>query len=75
MSARTFLILGAGYSGKAFARTRREGERVFGTTRSVGNFPTLRACGIEPLLFDGERVSPELTEAIAAATHVVASAA
>jgi nucleoside-diphosphate-sugar epimerase len=75
MTEKNFLILGAGYSGQAFARTRRAGERILGTTRSDKNFPALQGAGIKPLLFDGSGVSESLAEAIGAATHVVVSAA
>lgn len=75
MTEKRILIFGAGYSGRAFARTRRDGEHILGTTRSPDNFPALRAAGIEPLLFDGSAVSPVLAGAIGEATHVVVSAA
>lgn len=75
MSQKTFLVFGAGYSGRAFARGGRPGERIVGTTRSTGNFDALREAGIEPLLFDGETMSAALADAIAGATHVIASAA
>ncbi|MEZ0002770.1 SDR family oxidoreductase [Sinorhizobium fredii] len=70
------LILGAGYSGtaiaKAFAST---GQSVTGTTRSPEKLATLKAAGIEPLLFDGNEISPELAEAMRKTTHLVQSIA
>lgn len=71
-----FFIFGAGYSGKAFARSRPEaGVELFGTTRSAENFEDLRQAGIKPLHFDGQTVSPELRAAIEESTHLVVSIA
>jgi nucleoside-diphosphate-sugar epimerase len=72
---RRFLILGAGYSGRAFAREKPTPETpVAGTTRSPANFGRLRRNGIAPLLFDGA-AGTELLGELAAATHLVVSAA
>lgn len=70
-----FLLIGAGYSARAFAALAREhGDGVAGTTRSPDKFGQLRAQGIEPLLFDGGEMSPDLRDALAGATHLIVSA-
>lgn len=66
-------IFGAGYSGKAFAAAKPD-IRTIGTTRSAAKFAALEAAGITPLLFDGT-LSPEITAALAATTHLVISIA
>lgn len=70
------VIIGAGYSGRAFAeRMRGRAERIAGTTRSERNLDALRSSGIEPLLFDGVAL-PESTAAhLTQATHLVVSVA
>ena len=71
-----FFIFGAGYSGKAFgALASPKGAQITGTTRSSDKFAALRAAGIDPLLFDGTQLSPEVEAALAGATHLVVSAA
>jgi len=67
-------IFGAGYSGKAFARTNTGGAEVVGTTRSPEKFAVLRQAGIEPLLFDGS-LNEGITAALKATTHLVISIA
>ncbi|WP_027169609.1 SDR family oxidoreductase [Mesorhizobium sp. WSM3224] len=74
MSERRFLIFGAGYSGKAFARANERRAPVFGTTRAPEKFEALRSAGIEPLQFDGA-LSPELSDALARTTHLIVSIA
>ena len=69
-------IFGAGYSGRAFGRLlAQRGIAVAGTTRAAGKAEQLRGDGIEPHLFDGETVSPELIAALAGTTHLVVSIA
>ena len=70
------LILGAGFSGRAIGETfRQAGFSVTGTTRSAGKAESLRALGIEPVLYDGGAVSDGLAAVMARATHVVQSIA
>lgn len=67
----TLLSLGHGYSARALARLLVPmGWRVIGTTRNAAKAETFRAEGVEPLLWPGD-----LTPALAAATHILASAA
>jgi nucleoside-diphosphate-sugar epimerase len=70
-----FFIFGAGYSGKAFARANTEDVAIFGTTRSTEKFASLRRAGMEPLLFDGRHLSPEITAVLGKTTHLVVSVA
>jgi nucleoside-diphosphate-sugar epimerase len=70
---RRFFIFGAGYSGKAFAAANPGNAPITGTTRSPEKFEALRRAGIEPLLFDGTSLSPEITEALRDTTHVIVS--
>lgn len=73
MSMRIFLF-GAGYSALAFARLARDqAQSVAGTTRSEHKFGALRDAGIEPFVFDGTAVSPEIAAELARATHIVVS--
>jgi nucleoside-diphosphate-sugar epimerase len=69
------LIFGAGYSGRAFAAGAGQGARIAGTTRSADKAGRLRAAGIEPFLFAGETISPDLAARLASVTHLVISAA
>ncbi|OQP85364.1 NAD(P)-dependent oxidoreductase [Rhizobium rhizosphaerae] len=70
------LILGAGFSGRAIAGAfKAEGVRVTGTTRSADKARALAEQGIEPVLFDGETIGPELAAAMETATHLVQSIA
>jgi nucleoside-diphosphate-sugar epimerase len=70
------MIIGAGYSGRAFARLAREkGHWAGGTTRSAQKAARLSAAGIEPFLFDDGTISPELAEALKTATGLVACVA
>lgn len=71
-----FMIIGAGYSGQAFARHMAgKAGWIGGTTRSRGKKDTLRAQGIEPFLFDGTAISKEFAEALESSTHLIVSAA
>lgn len=68
------LILGAGYTGKAIAcECRSAFETVHGTTRSTDKFAGLESAGIAPLVFDGSTLTPEISEALGQATHLVQS--
>jgi nucleoside-diphosphate-sugar epimerase len=67
----TILSLGHGYSASALARLLiPQGWTVIGTTRSPARAETLRAAGVEPLLWPGD-----LTPALARATHLLSSIA
>ena len=67
----TLLSLGHGYSARALARRLLpQGWRIIGTTRNPAKAETFRAEGVEPLLWPGD-----LDPALAAATHVLCSAA
>jgi nucleoside-diphosphate-sugar epimerase len=69
-------IFGAGYSARAFAQSNggRAGK-IFGTTRSAAKFDILRRCGVEPILFDGMAITPEIAAALRETTHLVISIA
>lgn len=70
------LILGAGFSGKAIGETfKAAGFSVSGTTRSAEKAESLRALGIEPILYDGGTISEALAGDMARASHVVQSIA
>jgi nucleoside-diphosphate-sugar epimerase len=68
----TLLSFGHGYVARALApRLLARGWRVIGTTRDPDKAAALRREGVEPVMWpDGD-----LSEAIAAATHILASAA
>ncbi|MBI0177485.1 SDR family oxidoreductase [Bartonella sp. W8099] len=79
-----FMMLGAGYSARAFASlygapvantpdtapsaTKR---RICGTTRTKENFATLESANIEPFLFDA--LTPTFFERLETTTHLVIS--
>jgi nucleoside-diphosphate-sugar epimerase len=70
------LILGAGFSGKAIGVVfRAEGFTVTGTTRSEEKAGALTALGIQPVIYDGGTISPELAAVMAQTTHLVQSIA
>ena len=67
----TLLSLGLGYTASALAaRLLDQGWQVIGTAREAGKVVSLRATGVEPLLWPCD-----LTPALARATHILASAA
>lgn len=67
------VMLGAGYSARAFAATRPDPAiAIAGTTRSRTRFGSLEEAGIEPFLFAGE-ASPELMGRLADADAAVVS--
>lgn len=69
-------IFGAGYSGQATARRMRfEAESITGTTRSEAIFAALSEAGIEPQLFDGERLDAKIAASLAEATHLIVAIA
>jgi len=70
------LLLGAGYSARAYARlTAARAGTIWGTARSADRFDALRADGITPLAFDGTEIGPAMAAALQATTHLVLSAA
>ncbi|MDH4441145.1 MAG: SDR family oxidoreductase [Rhizobium sp.] len=70
------MIFGAGYSGKAIGRLLSgQGVSVAGTTRSADKGAALKAAGIEPFVFDGSSITPELEAALKDVTHLVQSIA
>ena len=67
---------GLGYTAEAFARrVRALGWRVSGTSRTPEGVERIRAAGFEGFLFDGKVPNPDMKDAIADATHVLASIA
>jgi len=70
-----FLLIGAGYSARAFAAlARADGFDVTGTTRSVDRLDDLRRQGIDAYVFGGGEISPDLRTELGRATHLVVSA-
>ena len=68
---KTLLSLGHGYSAQALARLLiPQGCRVIGTTRSPANAASLRAQGVEPVLWQDD-----LSGLLAQSTHVLSSIA
>ncbi|RVD71447.1 SDR family oxidoreductase [Mesorhizobium sp. M4A.F.Ca.ET.029.04.2.1] len=74
MSEKQFLVFGAGYSGKAFARANRDAATIYGTTRSLEKFAALSQVGIAPMRFDGA-LTAEIGEALKTTTHLIVSVA
>ncbi|HWK15752.1 MAG TPA: SDR family oxidoreductase [Rhizobiaceae bacterium] len=70
-----FLLLGAGYSARAFAARLKGRADIEGTRRNAEKASLLEATGITPLVFDGTAISPELADALRCITHLVVSAA
>ncbi|MCV9999114.1 SDR family oxidoreductase [Pararhizobium sp. YC-54] len=70
------LVLGAGFSGSAIAKTFLPlAETVTGTTRSEDKLAGLHALGIDALVYDGTTISPELAAAMKRTTHLIQSIA
>jgi len=70
---RSVVLLGAGYSAKAFAAARPDPAiAISGTTRSPDKFAALERAGIEPFLFAGE-ASPGLAARLGEADAVIVS--
>ncbi len=67
-------LLGAGYSARRLAeKAKAEGASVAGTTRSEQKVDRLRRSGVEPVLFDGASIGPEMAVALGQTTHLVVS--
>ncbi|MBN8911642.1 MAG: SDR family oxidoreductase, partial [Rhizobiales bacterium] len=67
---------GLGYTAAALARRVRPlGWHVEGTARTPDGVERIAARGIDAILFDGGAPAPEAAAALAAATHVLISAA
>lgn len=73
--SRRYFIFGAGYSGRAFGLANAGRFPIAGTTRASERFPLLAAAGVEPVLFDGAQLAPEVGARLAATTHLIVSAA
>jgi hypothetical protein len=69
---KTLLSIGHGYSAQALARRLLPaGWRIIGTTRSAEGAATLRATGVEALVWPGDDLGPALADA----THLLTSVA
>lgn len=74
MPTPSLFCFGLGYTGTRLAHAAIAcGWRVAGTCRDAGKAQALRAQGIQALVFDGRRSSPEVKEALAWATHLLVS--
>ncbi len=70
------MIFGAGYSGKAIAKSLQDTiGRISGTTRSAEHAQKLLSLGISPFIFDGDTLSETLRRELATVTHLVQSIA
>ena len=70
------LIFGCGFSGEAIARLAAGNfAAITGTTRDAAKADRIRNAGAEPLVFDGEALSPELVSRLAGTTHLLVSIA
>lgn len=70
------VIFGAGFTGRHFAREiAAEAAHIAGTTRTAEKADALRDAGIEPLLFDGSTVTPDLAAVLNRCTHLIISIA
>ncbi|WP_296035571.1 SDR family NAD(P)-dependent oxidoreductase [uncultured Agrobacterium sp.] len=70
------MIFGAGYSGKAIAKSLQDTiGRICGTTRSAEHAQKLLSLGISPFIFDGDTLSETLRRELATVTHLVQSIA
>ncbi|MEM7299850.1 MAG: SDR family oxidoreductase [Pseudomonadota bacterium] len=71
-----FFIFGAGFSARhAAQRLIANGHQVVGTTRNKEKFDSLKAIGIEPVLFNDETTLFELADQIVSTTHLLISIA
>lgn len=67
--------LGLGYTAEAFARRVNPlGWRIAGTARTPEGVSRIAGLGYGAVLFDGHAPAPDVTEAIAGATHLLVSA-
>ena len=70
------LIFGCGFSGEAITRLAAGNfAAITGTTRDAAKADRIRNAGAEPLVFDGETLSPELVSRLAGTTHLLVSIA
>ena len=70
------LIFGCGFSGEAIAKQATGNfAAITGTTRDAAKADRIRNAGAEPLVFDGETISPELVSRLAGTTHLLVSIA
>ena len=70
------LIFGCGFSGEAIAKQATGNfAAITGTTRDAAKADRIRNAGAEPLVFDGEALSPELVSRLAGTTHLLVSIA
>ena len=70
------LIFGCGFSGEAIAKQATGNfSAITGTTRDAAKADRIRNAGAEPLVFDGETLSPELVSRLAGTTHLLVSIA
>ena len=68
---KTLLSFGHGFSAQALARLLvPQGWHIIGTTRSAEKAEALRATGVTPLIWPGDKIE----DALAAATHLLISA-
>ncbi|MEP4769311.1 MAG: SDR family oxidoreductase [Roseibium sp.] len=67
-------VFGVGFSSKAFIEeVRKDFDWIGGTTRTPEKADDLRANGIEPFLFDGEKSGEGIADALKQATHILVS--
>ncbi|MEP3428439.1 MAG: SDR family oxidoreductase [Roseibium sp.] len=67
-------VFGVGFSSKAFIEeVRKDFDWIGGTTRTPEKADALRANGIEPFLFDGEKPGEGIADALKQATHILVS--
>ncbi len=70
----SLFCFGLGYTGMRLAHTAMAcGWRVAGSCRGAEKAETLRAQGIQAIVFDGEQASPAVRDALAQTTHLVMS--
>ena len=70
------VCFGLGYAAQVFARRMLDnGWQVFGTTRSERRAVELRGAGFAAAVFTGDAPGAEVSDALAAATHVLVSIA
>ena len=70
------LIFGCGFSGEAIAvKAAGSFATITGTTRDAAKAGRIRNAGAEPLVFNGETLSPELLLQLETTTHLIISIA
>lgn len=76
MTPSNTLIFGAGYSGRVYGRlAAQSGKTVFGTTRKADKAELLEEVNVHPVLFDGETINENLSDALLQAEEVIVSIA